>query len=70
MGGFKMYIKHIDKQAIEEYLNNPNITIKELAEKYDCAVSTMSKFLKSNNVKIRTNVAELRAKNDIELYIQ
>ena len=65
-----MYIKHIDKQAIEEYLNNPNITIKELAEKYDCAVSTMSKFLKSNNVKIRTNVAELRAKNDIELYIQ
>ena len=63
-----MYIKHIDKQAIEEYLNNPNITIKELAEKYDCAVSTMSKFLKSNNVKIRTNVAELRAKNDRKKY--
>ena len=41
-----MYIKHIDEQAIEEYLNNPNITIKELAKKYNCATSTMSKFLK------------------------
>lgn len=63
-----MYIKHIDEQAIEEYLNNPNITIKELAKKYNCAASTMSKFLKSNNVKIRTNVAELKAKSDREKY--
>ena len=56
-------------QAREDsVLLHVSTVLKELAEKYDCAVSTMSKFLKSNNVKIRTNVAELRAKNDRKKY--
>ena len=59
-----MYIKHIDKQAINDYLNDPYMTVKELANKYSCSACTMSKFLKANKVNIRTNVS--KSKNELE----
>lgn len=55
----RLYLKDV---AVNEYLNNTNITLKELEKKYKCGKSTISRILKEEGIKIRNRYHDIKLK--------
>ncbi|MEM3570158.1 MAG: hypothetical protein QXZ17_09360 [Nitrososphaerota archaeon] len=48
--GLPKFSQNVEQEMVSKYLNNHDVTIKELAEEYNCVPETITRILRKNGI--------------------